>query len=82
MRQVEDTPEKLVPVPLLGIVAAGPALLAEENHLGDILVGQSIAGRGGYFALQVSGDSMKGAGMKFSNWRPFLTNIWTYPKSS
>ena len=63
VRQVEDTPEKLVPVPLLGIVAAGPALLAEENHLGDILVDQSIAGRGRCFALRVSGESMKGAGM-------------------
>jgi repressor LexA len=63
VRQVEDTPEKLVPVPLLGIVAAGPALLAEENHLGDILVDQSIAGRGRCFALRVSSESMKGAGM-------------------
>ena len=44
VRDPEDRPEKLVPVPLIGSVAAGPALLAEENHIGDVLIDQSIAG--------------------------------------
>tara|TARA_B100001123_G_scaffold27966_1_gene29836 strand:- start:31 stop:555 length:525 start_codon:yes stop_codon:yes gene_type:complete len=64
VRDPEDRPEKLVPVPLVGTVAAGPALLAEENHLGDVLIDQSIAGRGRCFALRINGDSMTGAGMK------------------
>ena len=64
VRDPEDRPEKLVPVPLIGSVAAGPALLAEENHIGDVLIDQSIAGRGRCFALRINGDSMTGAGMK------------------
>ncbi len=64
VRDPDDRPEKLVPVPLIGSVAAGPALLAEENHIGDVLIDQSIAGRGRCFALRINGDSMTGAGMK------------------
>jgi repressor LexA len=46
-----------------GQVEAGPAMLAEENRLGELLVDQTIASRGRCFALRVSGDSMVGAGM-------------------
>jgi len=63
VRDPEHRLEKLVPVPLVGMVAAGPALLAEENHLGEVLIDQSIAGRGRCFAIRINGDSMTGAGM-------------------
>jgi len=63
VREPQRQLEKLVPVPLMGVVKAGPAMLAEENRLGEVLVDQSIAGRGRCFALRVSGDSMIDAGM-------------------
>lgn len=53
----------LVAVPLIGVVKAGPAMLAEENLLGEVFVDKSVAGGGRCFALRVSGDSMVGAGM-------------------
>ncbi len=55
--------EALVSVPLVGLVKAGPAMLAEENREGDVLIESSVAGRGTCFALRVSGDSMINAGM-------------------
>lgn len=63
VRDPEDRPEVLVPLPLLGAVPGGPAMLAEENRVGDVLVDQSLAGRGRCFALRVAGDSMTGAGI-------------------
>ena len=63
VREPEQQLESLVSVPLIGVVQAGPAMLAEENRLGDVLVDQSVADRGRCFALRVSGDSMVGAGM-------------------
>lgn len=63
VRDPEHRLEKLVSVPLVGTVAAGPALLAEENVLGEVLIDQIIAGRGRCFALRINGDSMTGAGM-------------------
>lgn len=63
LREPERSPASLVPVPLVGVVKAGPSMLAEENRLRDVLVDGSIAGRGRCFALRISGDSMVGAGM-------------------
>lgn len=56
--------EALVSVPLVGLVKAGPAMLAEENLQGQISIESSLAGRGPCFALIVSGDSMLNAGMR------------------
>jgi len=54
----------LVEVPLLGTVAAGVPLLAEENFDGNILIHRSMLKRNKkYFALKVKGDSMIGAGI-------------------
>ncbi|GHT97545.1 LexA repressor [Spirochaetia bacterium] len=51
-------------VPLLGTVAAGIPILAEENWNGTIPVHRSmLKKRGPYFALKVRGDSMEGAGI-------------------
>ncbi|MFO0916671.1 MAG: transcriptional repressor LexA [Pirellulales bacterium] len=64
VRAPEDRPAKLVAIPLVGSVAAGPALFAEQNHIGDVLVDQAIASRGRCFALRVKGVSMTGAGIE------------------
>ncbi len=50
--------DALVSIPVLGLVKAGPAMLAEENLMGHVLVSQKLIGRGKCFALQISGDSM------------------------
>lgn len=50
-------------VPVLGQIAAGSPLLAEENVEDTILVPNEIAGKGTLFALRVRGDSMTGAGI-------------------
>lgn len=63
VREPQRSGESLVPVPLVGSVKAGPAMLAEENRLGEVLVDRGVAGRGSCFALSISGDSMTGAGM-------------------
>ena len=48
----------LVSIPLLGTVAAGQPLLAQENVLGELLVDSATVRTGRHFALKVSGQSM------------------------
>jgi repressor LexA len=50
-------------VPILGAVAAGRPLFAEENMEGSLQVPQGYLRPGKYFALRVRGDSMTGAGI-------------------
>ncbi len=50
-------------VPLLGNVAAGKPLFAEENLQGYVQVPATALGASAHFALQVKGDSMKDAGI-------------------
>lgn len=51
-------------IPLLGTVAAGKPILAEENWDGTIKIPQAlIKGKGPHFALRVRGDSMEKAGI-------------------
>jgi repressor LexA len=53
-----------VEIPLVGTVAAGLPILAEENMEGTILVHESALKKNRkYFALHVKGDSMSGAGI-------------------
>ncbi|MCL1991715.1 MAG: transcriptional repressor LexA [Spirochaetes bacterium] len=53
-----------VMVPMLGNVAAGLPLLAQENFDGSIPVHKSMLKKSqSYFALKVKGDSMSGAGI-------------------
>ncbi len=53
-----------VPIPLIGTVAAGSPILAEENVEAQILVSKSLArGPHTYFLLRVQGDSMNRAGI-------------------
>jgi repressor LexA len=62
---IEDEPEAapLLRVPLLGNVAAGIPLLAEENLEGTISLPVESLGKGNFFALHVQGDSMQDAGI-------------------
>ena len=48
---------RLVAVPIIGKVAAGPAILAIENRIGLLMVPESAV-RGSCFALKVQGSSM------------------------
>ena len=50
-------------VPILGAVAAGQPLFAEENFEGDVDVPTTLLGKGKHFAVKVKGDSMKDAGI-------------------
>ncbi len=50
-------------VPLLGMVAAGRPLFAEENREGTIHLPGGMLGTGRHFALRVRGDSMRDAGI-------------------
>jgi len=54
----------LVEIPILGSVAAGLPLLAEENFDGNVVLHRSMLRKNKkYFALKVKGDSMSGAGI-------------------
>jgi repressor LexA len=50
-------------IPILGTVAAGKPLFAEENFDGMVEVPECNLGNGEHFALHVKGDSMKNAGI-------------------
>ncbi|WP_027717792.1 transcriptional repressor LexA [Desulfovirgula thermocuniculi] len=59
----EGAEERLVSVPLLGRVAAGVPVMAEENWEGVLFLPASLLGSGKFFALRVRGDSMVEAGI-------------------
>ncbi|MDR0731841.1 MAG: transcriptional repressor LexA [Treponema sp.] len=53
-----------VEIPLVGIAAAGPLILSEENREGTILIHETALKKNRkYFAFRVEGDSMSGAGI-------------------
>lgn len=56
-------PTSVVRLPLVGRVAAGTPVLAEENIEDHLLVGKDVAGGEDAYALTVHGDSMIGAGI-------------------
>ncbi len=62
---VEQPPlvSEIVPVPIVGTVAAGVPILAVENVMGQIGVEANVV-RGQCFALEVEGDSMIDADIK------------------
>jgi repressor LexA len=61
---IEDHPLGFVEVPILGSIAAGTPILAEENFDGSIKMHRSLLKKGSaYFALRIRGDSMEGAGI-------------------
>jgi repressor LexA len=50
-------------IPILGRVAAGTPILAEESFEGDLALGEMFGDMNGLFALRVRGDSMVDAGI-------------------
>ena len=58
----EEKPQ-MVRMPLLGKVAAGVPILAEENAEGHVTLPETIVGRGEHFILEICGDSMITAGI-------------------
>lgn len=59
----DNEEDELVAIPILGNVAAGKPLFAEENHDGDLKLPQHLLPKGKHFALHVRGDSMRDAGI-------------------
>ncbi len=58
LREPEERRADVVPVPVVGDIAAGVPITAEE-HADDVLtLPRELAGRGTVFALRVRGDSM------------------------
>jgi len=55
--------DELITIPILGNVAAGIPLLAEENLEGFVSIPAKFLKKGQHFALRVKGDSMKDAGI-------------------
>ncbi|MDR1837523.1 MAG: transcriptional repressor LexA [Treponema sp.] len=61
---VHEELSEFVEIPLLGSVAAGVPILAEENFNGNIMLHRSMLRKNKkYFALKVRGDSMSGTGI-------------------
>ncbi len=56
-------PRNAIEIPLLGRVAAGAPILAEENIEDVLIVDGALVRPGKHFALRVRGDSMKNAGI-------------------
>ena len=50
-------------IPILGNVAAGLPLFAEENYDGSLMLPMDVLRKGNLFALRVEGESMIGAGI-------------------
>ena len=59
----QHTPRNAREIPLLGRVAAGAPILAEENIEDVLIVDGAFVRPGKHFALRVKGDSMKNAGI-------------------
>ncbi len=64
--------EEILEIPILGNVAAGLPLFAEENHEGNVRIPASQLSRGEHFALMVKGDSMQDAGILDGDTAVFL----------
>lgn len=62
-REPVSVPGTVISVPIVGKVAAGPPILAQENVVGEVLIDASILRGGSHFALEVQGDSMICAGI-------------------
>ena len=55
--------EGSVNVPLVGRIAAGTPIEALQNKVADVPVPSGMVGKGEYYALEVTGDSMINAGI-------------------
>lgn len=55
---------RVIAVPVVGTVAAGEPILAEENIVGELAVDSRLVRGASFFALEVDGDSMTGVGIR------------------
>ncbi|MBD3314547.1 MAG: repressor LexA, partial [Chitinivibrionales bacterium] len=55
--------EQEIAVPLVGTVAAGKPITAEENHEGYVALDRGLFKGEGLFTLRTRGDSMEGIGV-------------------
>ncbi len=62
-KQAESATPEMISVPILGDVAAGLPVLAEENVDGRLDLPASMLGSGQFFGLRVRGESMIEAGI-------------------
>ncbi|MBQ2476192.1 MAG: hypothetical protein II515_02855, partial [Desulfovibrio sp.] len=63
-RRMREDAEGFCRVPLLGAVACGLPILAEENVEAYVRLPVALFGRGEYYLLRAKGDSMTGAGIE------------------
>lgn len=68
VRERQDEVESGVSLPLLGRVAAGAPVLAEEHVEEYVPVPRQLTRSGDSFLLKVRGDSMEGAGIFDGDW--------------
>ena len=61
---VEDAPQGIAEIPILGRIAAGQPILAEEQLEGRIAVSAGLFPPGTLFALRVKGESMVNVGIR------------------
>jgi repressor LexA len=66
--RAEVPEERIVDVPLVGRIAAGHPILADEQAGEVIPVPRLLTGEGSLIALQVAGDSMIGAAIADGDW--------------
>ncbi len=59
----KDEENETQKIPILGNVAAGLPLFAEENYDGTVSLPSDVLRKGNLFALRVEGESMTGAGI-------------------
>lgn len=64
LREPDDAPVDLISIPLVGSVAAGYPIYAEENRLGDVFVDRHLVANGRHFALRITGESMRDAAIR------------------
>ncbi|MCX7026572.1 MAG: transcriptional repressor LexA [Spirochaetes bacterium] len=62
--QKKENDDSVTELPILGTIAAGNPILAEENWTETIRVPAEFARKSGSFALRVKGDSMRDAGIR------------------
>lgn len=60
---VDESEDETTTIPILGRIAAGGPILAEENFDGCITISNDLIKSGNHFALNVVGDSMINAGI-------------------
>ena len=62
-KRTQKTSDRTVSVPIVGSIACGVPILAEENIEEYVPLSESVFGSGSFFILHAAGDSMTGAGI-------------------